>query len=303
MRLDDEKESSYVEDRRFESGGGGRSSGGGGGLSFGTIMTLLPIARMLSKSKIGWIVMIIGGVLYFKGFNPLSLVGMGGASKPATTHTVSQKEEKEATFIKKVLKTTEDVWTNLLGKYGYTYKKPTLVIYRGATHSGCGKAESQMGPFYCPNDKKVYLDLEFFDELAKRHDAPGDFAQAYVLAHEVGHHVQHLLGTLRKVHKLQQQAMNRGDKVKANHLQIPVELQADCYAGIWAHYTRNRLEPGDIEEALNAASQIGDDTLQRKAQGRVMPDSFTHGTSAQRKEWFYKGFKSGDINSCNPFRG
>jgi predicted metalloprotease len=299
MRLDDEKESSYVEDRRFENEG--RFSGGSSrGLSMGTMLMLWPVVKMLTRSKLGWIVIIVGALAYFGGFNPLALVGMGGSSK--ASHTISQKEEKEATFIKKVLKTTEDVWTKVLGKYGYSYKKPVLVLYRGTTHSGCGKAAAEMGPFYCPNDQKVYLDLNFFDELANRHDAPGDFAQAYVLAHEVGHHVQNLLGTLRKVHKLQQQALNRGDKVTANHLQIPVELQADCYAGIWAHYTRNRLDKGDIEEALNAASQIGDDTLQKKATGRVMPDSFTHGTSKQRMEWFYKGYQTGDINSCNPFR-
>jgi predicted metalloprotease len=251
------------------------------------------------RSKIGWVVLIVGGLAYFGGFNPLSLVGMGGGS--SSSHPASKKEQQEAIFIKKVLKTTEDVWSNLLAKYNIRYKKPVLVLYRGTTHSGCGKAAAEMGPFYCPNDQKVYLDLNFFDELAKRHNARGDFAQAYVLAHEVGHHIQNILGTLRKVHQLQQQALNRGDKVKANHLQIPVELQADCYAGVWAHYTRDRLDRDDIDEALNAASQIGDDTLQKKATGRVMPDSFTHGTSKQRMEWFYRGYKSGDLGACNTF--
>ncbi len=302
MRLDDEKESSYVEDRRFESGEGFSGGGGGGrGLSMGTMFMLWPVVKMLTRSKIGWVILLVGGFAYFAGFNPLSLVGMGGGNSTAN-HKISKKEQQEAIFIKKVLTTTERVWSNLLPKYGMQYKKPTLVLFRGATHSGCGKAESQMGPFYCPNDQRVYLDLGFFDELAKRHDAPGDFAQAYVLAHEIGHHVQNLMGTLQKVHHLQQQALNSGDKVRANHLQIPVELQADCYAGVWAHYTQNKLEPGDIEEALNAASQIGDDTLQKKATGRVMPDSFTHGTSKARKEWFYRGFKSGDLKSCNTFQ-
>ncbi len=288
MRLDNEQESSYVEDRRFEN----QESFSRRGLSLGTLFMFWPLIRMLFKSKIGWVVLAAGAFFYFGSF-----------SSKTAPHTATKKEQKEAIFIKRVLKIIEDTWSQILSKYGYRYKKPILVLYRGSTHSGCGRAKAQMGPFYCPNDQKIYLDLNFFDELAKKFNASGDFAQAYVLAHEVGHHIQNLLGTLRKVHKLQQQALNHGDKVRANHLQIPVELQADCYAGVWAHYNRAKLDPEDINEALNAASQIGDDALQKRATGKVMPDSFTHGTSKQRMEWFYRGYKSGDLRACNTFRG
>ncbi len=295
MRLDDERESEYVEDRRGERSYVGGTMGG----SARGLMLLWPLMRMLLRTRIGWAIIGIGVLAYLAGFNPLSLLGGSGAvSRPVDR----QSEQKEAVFIKKVLASTEDVWSRLLPKYGYRYRPPVLVLYRGGTRSGCGFAREQMGPFYCPNDEKVYLDLGFFDELARRHDAPGDFAQAYVLAHEVGHHVQKILGTLQKVHALQQRAMSRGDKVAANHLQIPVELQADCYAGVWAHYNQNRLDPGDIDEALRAASHIGDDTLQKQAQGYVVPDSFTHGTSRQRVEWFRRGYESGDLRACDTFR-
>jgi len=178
-----------------------------------------------------------------------------------------------------------------------------MVLYRGYTRSGCGSAQSQMGPFYCPVDKKVYLDLGFFDELAKRHNSPGDFAQAYVLAHEIGHHVQDLQGTLDKVQQAKQSW--GGSSKKANALQVRVELQADCYAGAWAYHAQkkfNMLEPGDVEEALNAASSIGDDTLQKEATGRVRPDAFTHGTSKQRVAWFRRGLMSGDLRQCDTFK-
>jgi predicted metalloprotease len=177
-----------------------------------------------------------------------------------------------------------------------------MVLFRGSTQSGCGFASAQMGPFYCPADQKVYLDLGFFDELASRHNAPGDFAQAYVLAHEVGHHIQNLQGTLEKVQQAKQQW--GGESTKANALQVKVELQADCYAGAWAYHAHKEfdiLEAGDAEEALRAASAIGDDTLQRQAQGTVRPDAFTHGSSAQRVEWFRRGFTAGDIGQCNTF--
>ncbi|WP_456431909.1 KPN_02809 family neutral zinc metallopeptidase [Nitratifractor sp.] len=292
MRLDDERESSYVEDRRGE----GPVGPGGGGISLGTAMMLWPLIRPLLRSRIGWILLAIGAFVYFSGFNPLSLTH---SRSSRTVHHA--RDDREAVFIKKVLASTEDVWSSLLPRYGIRYRPPTLVLYRGSTRSGCGFAQAQMGPFYCPNDQKVYLDLGFFDELARRHDAPGDFAQAYVLAHEVGHHVQNLMGILRKVHALQQRALRMGDKVRANHLQIPVELQADCFAGVWAHHARQYLEPGDIEEAIRAASHIGDDTLQKQARGYVVPDSFTHGTSAQRVRWFQVGYRSGDLRSCDTF--
>jgi len=258
---------------------------------------LAPIIKMLLRTKFGWAIIAGGALLYFSGVNPLALIS-GGSSGSA-----SSNDEKEAVFIKKVLATTENVWSQILPKYGIRYKKPKLVLYRGHTTSGCGFAQAQMGPFYCPADQKVYLDLGFFDELARRHNSPGDFAEAYVLAHEIGHHIQNLQGTLQKVQQLEQRF--GGNSPKANALQVRVELQADCYAGVWAHHAQKNyrvLEPGDIEEALRAASSIGDDTLQKEAQGYVVPDSFTHGSSRQRVEWFKRGFLSGDLRSCNTFK-
>ncbi len=295
MRMDDIEESHNVEDRRHGSTGGGR-----GLPSIGTMFMLWPLLKPLLRTKFGWAIIAIGAFAWFSGFNPLSLVGVGGAS---SSHSISKNDEKEARFIKKVLASTEDVWSKLLPKYGLRYTKPILVLYRGHTRSGCGAAQSEMGPFYCPADKKVYLDLGFFDELARRHNAPGDFAQAYVLAHEIGHHVQDIQGTLSKVQRMKQSWGGRG--ARANALQVRVELQADCYAGVWAHHAQKEfhiLQKGDIEEALNAAASIGDDTLQREATGYVRPDAFTHGTSKQREEWFSRGLATGDIRSCNTFQ-
>ncbi len=289
MRLDDERESRNVEDRRYQRGGRGISMQG--------LFMLWPLIRMLLQTKFGWAIIAIGVGAYLMGFDPLALL----PHAPTQSNVQHVNDDTQAVFIKKVLATTEDVWTQILPKYGHNYTPPILVLYRGATHSGCGFASAQVGPFYCPLDHKIYLDLGFFDSLARRFNAPGDFAQAYVLAHEVGHHVQNIMGILQKVQALQQQAMREGDKVKANHLQIPVELQADCFAGVWGHYARSHLEPGDIEEALNAASKIGDDTLQKETQGYVVPDSFTHGTSKQRMKWFLRGFESGDMSQCDTF--
>ena len=294
MKLDDIEESRHVEDRRMESGGGG------GQLSAGTLMMLWPLIRMLLRTKIGWAIIGLGAVAYLAGFNPLSL--LGGGSSAAAPRPPGAQEQQEAVRMKKVLASTEQVWSRLLGQYGRRYNPPTLVLYRGMTRSGCGYARAQVGPFYCPTDKKIYLDLGFFEELKRKLGAPGDFAQAYVLAHEVGHAVQDQLGILDKVHRLQQRALQRGNKTRANHLQIPVELQADCFAGVWGHYARSHLDPGDIQEAINAASKIGDDALQKQAQGYVVPDSFTHGTSRQRMEWFMRGFRSGDLKACDTFR-
>ena len=294
MRLDNEEESRNVEDRRTQGGYGG------GRMSMGTMMMLWPIIRPLLRSKFGLLIIGAGLLAYMAGYNPLALIGMGGGASHPVNKAV---DEKRAVFIKKVLRSTEEVWSQLLPKYGLRYKVPVLVLYRGYTHSGCGGAQSQMGPFYCPVDKKVYLDLGFFDELARRHNAPGDFAQAYVLAHEIGHHVQDLTGTLDKVQKIKQQWGGRGPR--ANALQVKVELQADCYAGVWGHYAQRQfhmLEPGDLEEALNAASKIGDDTLLREAGRAVRPDAFTHGSSQQRMAWFKRGFESGDLRQCNTFR-
>jgi predicted metalloprotease len=229
------------------------------------------------------------------GFNPLSLLGINRT--PAAPVTQAE-DDKNAAFISTVLASTEDVWKQELPGY----REPVMVLYRGGTQSGCGFANSAVGPFYCPADQKVYLDLSFFDELSNTHNAPGDFAQAYVLAHEIGHHIQNLQGTLAKVQQAKQQWSNTQ---KANTLQVRVELQADCYAGAWAYHAHTRfdiLEEGDVEEALRAASAIGDDTLQRKSTGTVRPDAFTHGSASQRVEWFRKGLRSGDIRQCNTFQ-
>ena len=288
MRMDDERESRNVDDRRASTG---RS--GGGMPSMQTMMILWPIVKPLFKSKFGMLIIGAGVAAYFMGYNPLALIGMGGVSSQSVDKV---KDEKQAVFIKKVLASTENVWKKELRGY----KEPIMVLYRGSTRSGCGHASAQMGPFYCPTDQKVYLDLGFFDDLANRHNAPGDFAQAYVLAHEIGHHIQNLQGTLSKVQKAKQSW--GGNSKKANALQVRVELQADCYAGAWAYHAHrdfNILEPGDVEEALRAASSIGDDTLQREATGHVRPDGFTHGTSAQRVEWFRRGFKFGDVRKCD----
>ena len=294
MRWEDREESSNVEDRRHSSG---MSGGGKRGMpSMSTMMFMWPVIQRLLKTKFGWAIIGVGAVAYFSGFNPLSSFTGGGGS---TSNINEKADERQASFIKTVLKDTEEVWKVIFKQHGATYSEPSMVLYRGSTQSGCGHASAQMGPFYCPSDKKVYIDLAFFDELAKKHGATGDFAQAYVLAHEIGHHIQNMEGTLSKVQKMKQQA--RGEKGE-NQLQVRVELQADCYAGVWAHHAHKRfniLEQGDIEEALNAASAIGDDTLQKQAQGYVVPDAFTHGSSAQRIEWFRKGIKSGDIKSCD----
>jgi len=291
--MDNEHESRNVDDRRSSSGRGRR-----GLPSMGTMMVIWPLVKPLLKTKVGWAVIGLGAAAYFSGFNPLALVGMGGAS---STPVDKVADEKQAVFIKKVLGSTEEIWNTVLPKYGMRYKEPVMVLYRGSTRSGCGHASAQMGPFYCPADQKVYLDLGFFDELARRHNAPGDFAQAYVLAHEIGHHIQNMQGTLDKVQSAKQ---SWGNSSKANALQVKVELQADCYAGVWAHHAHtkfNILEEGDVEEALRAASSIGDDTLQKEATGYVRPDAFTHGSSQQRIEWFRRGLTSGDLGKCNTF--
>jgi predicted metalloprotease len=294
MRIDNEEESRNIDDRRA-------STGKGGGMpSMQTMMMLWPIVKPLLRSKFGLVIIGAGVAAYMMGYNPLSLIGMGGTSSQPVNKA---EDEKRKVFISKVLKSTEDIWTETLAKYGMRYTKPVMVLYRGYTRSGCGAAQSQMGPFYCPVDKKVYLDLGFFDELAKRHNAPGDFAQAYVLAHEIGHHIQDLEGTLDKVQRAKQSW--GGQSAKSNALQVRVELQADCYAGAWAYHAQKKfkmLEPGDIEEALNAASSIGDDKLQREAGQRVRPDAFTHGSSAQRVKWFKRGFESGDLRQCDTFK-
>ncbi len=299
MKWKDRRRSSNVEDRRESSG-----NSGGGGFNMPSLQTLFflyPIIKPLLRSKFGLLILGIGAFAYFSGFNPLSIIGMGGNSSAPTTKAQKQKDDQEAAFMSTVLADTEDVWSSIFRQAGYKYQPPRMVLYRGSTRSGCGYAQAQMGPFYCPNDQKIYVDLGFFDEMKQKFGASGDFAQAYVLAHEVGHHIQNLQGTLEKVEMAKQRSYGKSGK---NALQVKVELQADCYAGVWANHAqkmKHMLEEGDIDEALNAANAIGDDHLQKQATGYVMPDSFTHGTSKQRMSWFYRGLKSGDLKSCNTF--
>ena len=294
MRWEDRDESHNVEDRRnSQSSSSSRETRGVP--SMGTIMFLWPIVKPLLKTKFGWLIIAVGALAYFSGYNPFSSI----TNSHSSTHINKTVDDKEKRFISTVLADTEKIWGKIFKEHGAKYKEPKLVLFRGSTTSGCGHASAQMGPFYCPTDQKVYLDLAFFDELKRRFHAGGDFAEAYVLAHEVGHHVQNLAGTLSKVQKMKQQVHGQAGQ---NKLQVSVELQADCYAGVWAHYEDklfSSLEKGDIEEALNTASAIGDDTLQKQAQGYVVPDSFTHGSSAQRVNWFKRGMQSGDIASCN----
>ena len=297
MKWEDNRRSSNMEDRRNESGGMNFGSN-----QKGSMMMLVPIVKMLIGTKIGRIVLVVGVIAYFMGYNPLSLLSLGETSNTTTKQVINTvKDDKSAQFVSAVLAQTEDIWAEVFQKYGSEYSEPKLVLFRNSVKSACGFASSATGPFYCPADKKVYLDLSFFDELAKRHDAPGDFAQAYVIAHEVGHHIQNIVGTIPKVHKAKQNA----SKKQANALQVKVELQADCYAGIWAHYSKknfNSLEDGDIDEALKAASAIGDDTLQKQAQGYVVPDAFTHGSSADRMKWFNRGYTIATLDACNTFK-
>jgi predicted metalloprotease len=284
MRWKGGRRSSHVEDRR-----GTRVSGGG-----------------VFKGGIGTVVLALG-LAYFLGIDPRIIFQLQDAVAPSTTETTtdyqpSAREQEQADFVSVVLADTEDTWNAIFRQAGYQYEEPNLVLFSGRVNSACGLASAAMGPFYCPADKKVYIDLAFFDDLKKRHGADGDFAQAYVIAHEVGHHVQNLLGTSTEVRKAQ-----RGlGKSAANELSVKLELQADCFAGLWGNHadrSRDILERGDIEEALNAASAIGDDRLQKQSQGYVVPESFTHGSSAQRVRWFKQGITTGDVGDCDTFGG
>jgi uncharacterized protein len=291
MRMDDQRESDNLEDRRGSDsgGGGGGLRLGGGRLGLGTIA----IALVAS---------------YFLGINPLTVLSMlsGGGGMPAVQQSAPPAHEVPANdqmahFVSKVLASTEDTWSEVFRASGRQYEDPKLVLFTGATPTACGTGQSAMGPFYCPGDHKVYIDLAFYQELKTRFHAPGEFAEAYVIAHEVGHHVQNLLGISDKV----QAARQRAGKVESNALSVRMELQADCLAGVWGNRTntmKNVLEPGDLEAALTAASAIGDDRLQQQAQGRIVPESFTHGSSDQRVRWFKRGFETGDMNQCNTFK-
>ncbi len=267
-------------------GGGGRGFGGGGRMGIGGLIIL---------ALLGWI--------FFK--NPMALLDQGGSQPGAYSPNSqpAQVDPEQKLFVEKILGSTEKTWGDIFNGMGRTYVDPKLELFSGGVNTACGAASTAVGPFYCPGDQKVYLDLDFFRELGTRFHSSGDFARAYVIAHEVGHHVQEQLGIFDKVSQLQKQGVPMQG---ADGLSVRQELQADCFAGVWANRTQQRLQwlqPGDVESALNAASQIGDDTLQREARGTVVPDSFTHGTSAQRVKWFNTGLQSGDIQQCNTFSG
>ena len=295
MRWKGGRKSSNVEDRRGQSAGIGGGSGSG----------LLSFIPMLVRSKTGRYVLIIGVVVFFGsrmlGFDLLPLLlGGGGATTTGEPAELSAADKEMGNFVSAVLADTEDTWKVIFQQQGSTYREPTLVLFTSRVNSACGMASAAVGPFYCPGDQKLYVDLSFFQDLKQRHGAPGDFAQAYVIAHEVGHHVQTLMGISDQV----RQAGRGRSKSEINALSVRQELQADCFAGLWGHAAnteRQLLDPGDLEEALTAATAIGDDRLQKESGRGVVPDSFTHGSSAQRVKWFRRGFESGDIASCDTF--
>ncbi|MBK8816919.1 MAG: zinc metallopeptidase [Methylococcaceae bacterium] len=285
MRQDDGRESENIEDRRGAGGGFGRRGFPGGGLG---IAAAAVIALLL-------------GVDPRVVLNTVGQLSNLAPEQPSGPVRSNPQDEKTKKFMSIVLADTEDAWGAIFKQAGSRYEEPKLVLFSGQVQSACGYAQSAMGPFYCPGDRKLYLDMSFFNDLATRHGAPGDFAQAYVVAHEVGHHVQNLLGIADQVQATQQ----RAGKSQGNQLQVRMELQADCFAGVWANKAnqfRQILEPGDLEEALAAASGVGDDRLQKQAQGYVVPESFTHGSSEQRVRWFTIGAKTGDINQCDTFK-
>ncbi|MET0068784.1 MAG: neutral zinc metallopeptidase [Candidatus Thiodiazotropha sp.] len=302
MRWRGQRRSDNVEDRRSmrtPSPMGGLGGGGGG------LLNLLPAVFKLFGFKGGMVAVLAIGAYALMSGNLGSMLGGGGGQDSLSEHEAgpvkqSAEEKTLVDFVSVVLADTEDTWHQLFRKMGGEYEEPNLVLFRGATRTACGFGQAAMGPFYCPGDHKVYIDLSFYDDLKNRFKAPGDFAQAYVIAHEVGHHVQTLLGISQKVQK----AKRSLSEVEGNKLSVRQELQADCFAGIWAYHadrSRQLLESGDVEEGLNAASAIGDDRLQKQSQGYVSPDSFTHGSSAQRVKWFKIGFKGGDLQQCDTF--
>lgn len=292
MRWHGNRESENVEDVREDGTEGGRTGLrlSGGGLGVGGVALALVAS-------------------YFLGLNPMTVLNLlggasgdqiSGASNHASTHQQAPANDEQTRFVRTVLADTEDVWRGVFEQAGGQYRDPKLVLFRGSVPTACGRGQSATGPFYCPGDQKVYIDLDFYDVLRTRLGAPGDFAQAYVIAHEIGHHVQNLMGTSAKLDAMRA----RLSPTQYNAMSVRLELQADCYAGVWANHAqqaRQIIEAGDMSEALNAASQIGDDTLQRHASGQVSPESFTHGTSQQRMHWFKLGMDSGDIRQCNTF--
>jgi uncharacterized protein len=299
MRWRGRRQSTNIRDVRSSGGFGGRGfpggmgglgrgrivrrAGGGGGLGIGTILILLVVA-------------------YFLGINPLELLsgsGPGSTTTPQQTSGQQAGDDEMRDFVATVLADTEDTWQAIFAEGGDDYPEPTLTLFSGSVQSRCGFASAATGPFYCPADQNLYIDLSFYDDLRRRFGAPGDFAQAYVLAHEVGHHVQNVLGVLPRVQERKQQV----SETEANDLSVRTELQADCLAGVWANHTQQRglLEEGDVEEAITAAEAVGDDNLQRQSQGYVVPDSFTHGSSEQRAQWFRRGLERGSVDDCDTF--
>ena len=291
MRLDDEQESSH-----FEVQEGGRGSLGGGGMGGGLGM-LLPLIG--SRFGCGGIVVVLV-IMVVMGMNPLSLLGGGGQQAPVETQRPAPQSltDVQRTSLR-VLGSTERRWADIFKAEGQQYPPPTLVFYSRNGQSGCGAAQSAMGPFYCPADHKIYLDTDFFREMETRFNAPGDFPIGYIIAHEVGHHIQTITGEADRI----RQAQRRASEAEGNALQVKMELQADCYAGVWAARDTNLMEPGDLEEGMRAAEAIGDDTLQKAAGQRPVPESFTHGTSAQRMEWLRRGLETGDPAKCDTFGG
>jgi uncharacterized protein len=288
MRWRDGRRSENVEDGRGTGGGGGGFGGGGLKLGLGGIVLL--------------------AAAYFLGLDPRMVMGLMQATQSSTVSAdagpvaTGAPKDEAGDFMSVVLADTEDTWGEIFRQGGSTYTPPKMRFFEGGTRSGCGAASTESGPFYCPADQRVYIDLAFFRELEERFQAPGDFAQAYVVAHEVGHHVQHLLGIADKVRNAQDSA-SQGEQ---NQLQVRMELQADCFAGIWANHaqrSRQILENGDIEEAMGAASAVGDDIIQKRAQGHVVPESFTHGSAAQRQQWFQRGLQNGTLKACDTFAG
>lgn len=295
MKWKGRRKSTNVDDRRGASSN--NSHGGGSGSPNPALISL--VMRLATTKKGLVILAVVMGLMYFTGNNPLNFLTDGATNNEVqspTTYKGSAKENELADFCATILADTEDIWNKIMPNY----REPTLVIFTESVNSACGNASSSTGPFYCPGDEKLYLDLSFFQDMEEKLNAPGDFAQAYVIAHEVGHHIQNITGVSQKV----QQLRGRVSEVEYNKYSVMLELQADFYAGVWAHHSQkisNMMEDGDLEEALNAAHAIGDDRLQKNATGKVVPDSFTHGTSAQRMRWFKKGFDTGDINQGDTF--
>jgi uncharacterized protein len=305
MKWRGRERSSNVEDRRGAPGGRGGLGRAGGANPFGRGGMRLPVGRR--GGGIGGVIgiIVVLGIIWFAtGQNPLDMMAggtnPGAPSQSAQSRPLPQAGQDElADFVAVVLKENEDLWEAVFAQNNLSYTPPTLVLFTDQTQSACGLGDAQIGPFYCPQDNRIYIDLSFYDQLRDRFGAPGDFAQAYVLAHEVGHHIQNLTGVLPEFNRARAQM----SPAEANQYSVRVELQADCYAGVWANYAgqQNLLESGDIEEAVNAASQIGDDAIQVRTQGFAVPKTFSHGTSEQRRSWFERGFSSGDVGQCDTF--